>query len=489
MLSSGTGSSGGDAAVQSFSDVSYLDDDAYCIWDKGADQLLAEIPTLVAVVVQCFAGFGFCLNFAAGKSEASVILRGSWSRRLRKQLFIDQSAVIQCNTMHGPQVLRVVQPFVHLGIAVARDSLLGPEVARRAAAANAAFAILSRQVFGRPDLEESAKIKALGAFVDARLFYNVATWHPPRSIAAMEKVRRRVACRILRRKVDWRVFDADLFAAVHLLGFDDYLRRRRLVYLCRLLCHGPPLLHSMVYLASGFSGSWASFVALDLQHLFVHDKSFAGLTDPLVDCNCWLQFIVADLDGWLRRIDAQYRTVIQKEQAAAQLRVAQRWVANAVRHGIDDDDTIVADLAGRCGQFESSDSDEELMLGDIAVKYPHRCTVCGSLAQSLAALGLHKRAPHGILPQCRMFAQGSRRISCNTEFHSRPRLIRHFRRVPACLQVVAEGTAALSIEAVGEFEAADARSRIQAQEGRALYSGSPSIVPCLAIVLWSFDRR
>ncbi len=78
---------------------------------------------------------------------------------------------LEVSTAGGVQCLRLVHAYVHLGSVVTADMSLGPEVARRAAAART----LSTQVFGWADITVGAKVKAVAAFVDSRLLYNAGT--------------------------------------------------------------------------------------------------------------------------------------------------------------------------------------------------------------------------------------------------------------------------------------------------------------------------
>ncbi len=177
-------------------------------------------------------------------------------------------------------MLRVVRAYLHLGTTVTTNSSLSPEIAGRAGAGNAAFATLSRQVFARKDLGVQAKLRAVGAFVNSRLFYNGGPWHQAKTTALLEKTRRHVVCKILGRNVDPRMVDRDLYAEAGLLPIADLLHRRRLLYLRRVVCNGPALLHSLIHLAGGGDGSWAKLLTMDLQNLYVFDDSLAGLPDP-----------------------------------------------------------------------------------------------------------------------------------------------------------------------------------------------------------------
>ena len=119
------------------------------------------------------------------------------SRRLRRDVFIPQAGVIPCHTAAGVQQSRIAHAYVQFGAVIAADGGLGPEVAHRAAAASAEYASLSRGVFSRKNIEVSVKLRAAQAFVDSRLFYNAGTWHRAKSMAMVDKVRRRVYAKLL----------------------------------------------------------------------------------------------------------------------------------------------------------------------------------------------------------------------------------------------------------------------------------------------------
>ncbi len=74
--------SGGD--VLCFTDVSYVDDDAFCCWSPCASQLIQDILDVTVIVCDCCRAFGFRVNFEIGKTEGMVSLSGLRSKLLRK---------------------------------------------------------------------------------------------------------------------------------------------------------------------------------------------------------------------------------------------------------------------------------------------------------------------------------------------------------------------------------------------------------------------
>ncbi len=181
--------------------------------------------------------------------------------------FFNLAATISFVTPEGSQDLRLVHAYVHLGSVVAAELSLGPKISRRASSANEAYGTLSRQVFGRSDIEIGAKVKAVSTFVDSTLLYNSGPWHAPPSAALLEKARRRVIVRVRGRRHELHSNGSVLYSDADVLGVEDTLRRRRLLYLGRMVACGPSFLHGLDFPSREFKGSWANLLWLDLQTL------------------------------------------------------------------------------------------------------------------------------------------------------------------------------------------------------------------------------
>ena len=419
------------ADSQTFADVSYLDDAAFALRRQHAAEILSDLPRVVACVVGSCREFGFQVNFKPGKTEAIMVLSGPLSRRLRRQVYVDQKAVIQCQCAGSDVALRIVPAYAHLGGMAASDGSLAPEFANRAAQANAAYAALSKQVFARKDLPQDTKLKAAQAFVDSRLLHNAATWHRPRSFAPLEAVRRKVAARIVGTTVADHVADKALWAVVGTLPVAEVVRYRRLRYLPALLTVAPQELLALIASCASASASWAQLVLQDLRWLRTAHVSFHGL--PLLDAEprpeqvrSWTQFVVADPGRWSRRV----RLVFQDDVARLRAEVFAvsedplgdaRLAAGLQRH-------LLSSLA------PGEDPDDLLTIQELGERHEHKCGECGRLFPSARLLGVHRRAHHGILSEARLYAIGSRCRICQTEFHSLPRLVRHLQRHRSCLE-------------------------------------------------------
>ncbi len=148
--------------------------------------------------MRCRSSMRFCGWSALFHALAVRLASRSTSARarLRRQLSCHQAGYIQWDVGAATQRLKLAHAYVHLGGAFSADSGMGPEIARRAAAASTAAAELRRGTLGRADVDLHVKMVATMALVDSRLYFNAGTWARPQSLALMEGVQRRLLCKM-----------------------------------------------------------------------------------------------------------------------------------------------------------------------------------------------------------------------------------------------------------------------------------------------------
>ena len=84
------------------------------------------------------------------------------------------------------------------------------------------------------------------------------------------------------------------------------------------------------------------------------------------------------------------------------------------------------------------------------------CAECGKNCRGVGGLRAHQFRVHGRRCESRLFALGSVCRWCMTDFRTRPRLIVHFRKCPACVEgMQAYGMSTLGPEEMEELDTAD----------------------------------
>ena len=137
--------------------------------------------------------FGFDIQYAAGKTEAIVTIRGNGKKAAMAVLaaHTEGSGLARVSVLHlSPgKSLRVVRTYKHLGAATQASAKFSTEVATRCVQATAAEACLARAVCGQARCPRGLQV-GVAVAIQASLLYAASTW--PRLSAAQ---RRRLAVR------------------------------------------------------------------------------------------------------------------------------------------------------------------------------------------------------------------------------------------------------------------------------------------------------
>lgn len=94
------------------------------------EQLLTNIATACAVIIDYSAEAGFRVNLSAGKTEVVLFLQGTGSRsRKIKAHIADQGKINLVSKYIGPLEVRAVVKYPHLGTLITENGQIGPEIA------------------------------------------------------------------------------------------------------------------------------------------------------------------------------------------------------------------------------------------------------------------------------------------------------------------------------------------------------------------------
>eukprot|EP00973_Karenia_brevis_P073167 10164409-Karenia_brevis.AAC.1 len=137
---------------------------------------MSAVRLLMRTFCDVFASLGLTIDFAAGKTEALMQLRGYKSQHyVAKLRQPDGTDAIMLTDVPGSPKLRIVQQYKHLGGIVCNDGCINPEAIARANSAMEAYAPLAMIVFGARAISADVRISLAHSLVFSRLFYNVCT--------------------------------------------------------------------------------------------------------------------------------------------------------------------------------------------------------------------------------------------------------------------------------------------------------------------------
>ena len=380
-------------------EVTYVDDEAVHIAASSPKTLMSAIPVLMRHLCQVFMYFGFKINWKPGKTECFLKLRGKHAEAQRSKLVMqgDQLMVPLPSECNHP-FLRVVRRYVHLGSGLDDVCSPSPDVQIRTSSAMAAFAPISKKVFGNIGVARAVRLRLFHSLVLSRLLYNVQTWSAL-SQAAYNRLNS-IYMRGLRRIAACSKYDAQ---SAHVAGSDASVRtllgvpslqciimQRRLLLLASVLRNGSVRLVSLLaaYGRGGQQLPWVSLICNELRRLFnFHGAKLDDLGDPVENGERWASFILEYPRAW-------------------------RELVKSVAYNCMDLDAA-SKLKSKPGEWGS-------------LPLLHKCSVCNEAFATAKALETHKKAKH------KMRAAAAKKVGlscvcpcCHVQFSSRARLLAH----------------------------------------------------------------
>ena len=183
--------------MEAVSDISYVDDASAYTWSPDPQTVIENVKSIVAIYHEEFLRHGMQLNYAAGKSECLVALRGKGAAAVRERVFVRNKAKISVESQTGTLLLRVVDAYKHLGGIVTSSGSQSRELQARVKATNGGVAALNRPVVGRHEIHVEDKILLCSTLADTRLFLYAGTWTS--LSAAQQRTLHSARVQILRR--------------------------------------------------------------------------------------------------------------------------------------------------------------------------------------------------------------------------------------------------------------------------------------------------
>lgn len=157
-------------------EVSYVDDAAFFIL-VAALYIVQAARRRAEILQAVFALHGLLLNFAPGKTEAQLEIRGKRSDRSKQQVFVHDNSQIQC-TSHSGEIfqLHCCQIYKHLDsqTRVAASLTSGIKCCASAMAPN--MKGLQTELLANKDIPDVQKVMVASSVLMTKCLYNAACW-------------------------------------------------------------------------------------------------------------------------------------------------------------------------------------------------------------------------------------------------------------------------------------------------------------------------
>ena len=246
--------------METVHDISYIDDASAYTWGPDPQAVIDNVKIIVAIYHDEFLRHGLQLNYAAGKSECLVALRGKGAKTVREQVFVDDKAMLTVKFKAWTMLLRVVDAYKHLGGIVTSSGSQCRELLARMKAMYAGVAALNRPVLAKHEVTMEDKLQ-LCATVDTRLFLNAGTWtslgpaqqqalHGPR----MHILRR--ATNMYRSGENDNATVREVLVAAGCYAIDVQVAMLRLLFFARLVGWGTAPLFAVLQAGDGHVSPW-----------------------------------------------------------------------------------------------------------------------------------------------------------------------------------------------------------------------------------------
>ena len=434
-------------------EAAYVDDDLFATYSHSARGLVENIKKMARIVYRVLTSHGFVVNFAEGKTEASMLLIGRGAQiELQQMASLGSLRVVMEDDTEV--LLRIVPHYKHMGGYTAANSSMAREARSRAQQGRIAVASLSKKVFTLPGLPVSEKDGLVASCVDSRVFYSCHAWS---SLTEQQlgwlDAPRIMAWRRIRgwenagKPVGSRCCDAAVVADARRLPAKQTVMLARLRYLPRLLRAAPPQLLALLQAGAGHSGSWTAALEEDVAALSSWAEGEAqqcahlqGRYQPLRSAMAAVGSKPEDLVRWVGEPGAGWAPLLRA--FSGHLRAA-----------------AAAD-ASRAAARQSGEGEPP---PDVL---SHFCFDCGCAFQSRAFLMGHAARVHSYKNPVRRLVQGDSCVICLKMFWSPERVFHHLLR-SRCGELAEALTEPLALDASEAlFRSRHAEARLNVQQGQ-----------------------
>lgn len=396
--------------------VTWVDDILIPIVARDNQALLERTQHLVAWTNKVIRDHGFITNFAKGKTELMLNLRGPESTAKRREIYLEHQGRLSIPNYGVPQqpsTINVVAKYKHLGVKAAHNASLVTELESRIQQAVQAHRIINRPILRNKRIQVEQRHRLLESLVVSKLLFGSGFW---------EEVPRTFMLRIDNLITGWQrsiadqprgphstLTDEQFRAKWHLLPLNMRLTRNRLLAAYQIIEASPDL-------------AWQ-----------------AATRVPEDDTKSWFAALRKSMD-WLAKLAPQ---ALPEEHATWEVSQITRWFQQTATYGPN----LVRRMTRRWRRQESimtevKSGHEEIVKALTTLELPplrlerkedalnsttYHCDQCDAHFNTAQALAIHQWRKHGRLSQERQLMTSTTCMVCQRNYWTTQRLQQHLR--------------------------------------------------------------
>ena len=402
-----------DATSVDLDDVVWADDLASYLRITDPAEAATRLGFEASVLNDSFRGFGYSLSFGANKTAAVVHLRGPGAKAARRALFSNPSGLAVLSEAGPAQRLPLVPEYRHLGVRIAANNSLLPEIRMRVAAAWTAFRQGKTKVFRSKRISLARKGAILGSHVLSRLTFGSGAWSQlkqgemtlfSRTVISMYR-----QCLGLAHADDQHVSTATICALIGQADPVTILHTERLRYARQLVCNGPEVLWALVR----GDNAYLSSVRDAFRWLFTWVRATCVLPDPSDDWGPWAD-TVCNRPGL-------FRGLVKRARALEVVRISCFASLQALLR------TLEQTGGARAAAVRAD--------GERPDRYTEACLICRIAFPTRAAWSVHAAKKHGYRASATLLSKDVEKplcLGCGRLYANAARLRRHLLHSTQC---------------------------------------------------------
>ena len=393
-----TNAQGAEAVVE----ATFVDDEALFISATSPKKLDQAISSVLSDLCEVFGANGFVIHWKPGKTDCLLKHRGTDATRLLKDKCCGEVVRFPLPAIASSPFLHVTTAYKHLGSIISMDGSLVPDANHRASLALNAFAPLAMKLFGCSRISVAIRMEFFETLINSRLLYGTELWtvNGPSSHVAVQRINK-VYMQVARRICDCARYgqsacasDLEVRRKLSISAIEVRLRKRRLMYLSRLLVHGPSSLNALLAMRDDDTDvgklPWTEQIIDDLNIIKqYHHRALEELPKAPDGARAWYDLICGFPAAWKELVD--------------------KYVTSE-------------------SVFDESKEDRVAAGKDLANRGAFVCpTCCPSLGfKSRKALDQHMRTKHNIRSDIPYYIDDSGVCpACGVNLHARAKVITH----------------------------------------------------------------
>ena len=296
-----------------FGTPAFFDDFFVPLVNDAPAGLLEDIQKTVACLISVGHRFGISINTSEGKTEAMIHLVGPTAKDTLSTLFTTRPPdaprhLLGLLEFSQGQHIGLVSSYKHLGVKAAptMQSQRAQECQHRAASARQAFRALSARVFASGRISKKDRTLVASTCIVTRALHGAGAWeeHTDSSRKTISAAYMAPFRRIVGTRFDLGEPPLSDLAVCQKLGIPTLNIAQavhRLLYLARVLQHGPDWLWSLIQSHAGKQWRECVFSDLEFMAAVLRDK-LADLGDPRGHWQRWQTFILGFPAVWKRLV-------------------------------------------------------------------------------------------------------------------------------------------------------------------------------------------